>query len=183
MSLCQDVIRVWSHFAFMRIVFTFVELFSFTWVQHNCVWKMEFRFTCEVLWKLHDQHHRRRSKQIVGGAKDFCPNLPNDLQKRSSCVFLQTLGAILWNQTRLGAILHGFSEILSRFLRIFNKSRGALAPRLLHYWLVQNFRHCSTRVWLHLQWRLGVSSADMSNPNGLLSQNVCHYLNQGQGRS
>jgi len=25
-------------------------------------------------------------------------------------------------------------------------------------WLAQNIRHSSTRVWLHLQWRLGVSS-------------------------
>jgi len=25
-------------------------------------------------------------------------------------------------------------------------------------WLAQNFRHSSTREWLHLQWRLGVSS-------------------------
>jgi len=53
MSLCQDGIRVWNDFAFMWIVFIFVELFSFTWVGHNCVWKMMFRFTCGVLWKLH----------------------------------------------------------------------------------------------------------------------------------
>jgi len=25
-------------------------------------------------------------------------------------------------------------------------------------WLAQNIQHSSTRVWLHLQWRLGVSS-------------------------
>jgi len=36
--------------------------------------------------------------------------------------------------------------------------RGALAPRLLHHSLAQNFRHSSIRVWLHLQWRLGVPS-------------------------
>ena len=25
-------------------------------------------------------------------------------------------------------------------------------------WLAHNFQHSSTRVWLHLQWRLGVSN-------------------------
>jgi len=59
--------------------------------------------------------------------KDHEDHFWDDLQKRSSCVFLQTLGAILLNQTRLGAILPGFSEILPRFLRIlpqiFNKSK------------------------------------------------------------
>jgi len=29
--------------------------------------------------------------------------------------------------------------------------RGVLAPHLLHHWLAQNFRHGSTRVWLHLR--------------------------------
>jgi len=33
---------------------------------------------------------------------------------------------------------------------------------------------------LRLQWRLGVSSAAMSNPNGLLSQKVCHYHIEGR---
>jgi len=42
----------------------------------------------------------------------------DDLQKRSSCVFLQTLGTILWNQTRLGAI---FVRIFRDFAQIFNK--------------------------------------------------------------
>jgi len=40
----------------------------------------------------------------------------DDLQKGLR-VLLQTLGAILWNQTRLGAILPGFSD----FAQIFNK--------------------------------------------------------------
>jgi len=64
-------------------------------------------------------HHRFRSMGIFGVAKDFCPNFPKlsrkvfcvtftykifptkmiktfwcDLQKRSSCDFLQTLGAM-----------------------------------------------------------------------------------------
>jgi len=64
-------------------------------------------------------HHRFRSRQIFGVAKDFCPNFPKlarkvlrnfcqkmfshknyedffwcDLQKTSSCVILQTLSAI-----------------------------------------------------------------------------------------
>jgi len=48
LSLCQDSIRRWNHFAFMRIVFTFVQLFSFTWDrhQHKCVREMVFLFTC-----------------------------------------------------------------------------------------------------------------------------------------
>ena len=56
-SLCQDGIRDWKRFAFMWIVFTFVELFLFTWDRHNCVRKMAFRFTCAVLWKLHGNCH------------------------------------------------------------------------------------------------------------------------------
>ena len=87
------------------------------------------------------------------------------LQKRSLCVFLQILGAILWNQTRLGAIFPGISEILPRFSRIlpgFSINQN-FEVRLLHYWLAQNFRCSSTRIWSHLQWRLGVCSAAMSN--------------------
>jgi len=55
LSLCQYGIGgwKWKHFAFMRIVFTFMELFSFMCDWHNCVRKMVFRFTCAVLWKFH----------------------------------------------------------------------------------------------------------------------------------
>jgi len=76
--------------------------------------------------------HRCTSKQIFGGAKDFCPNFPKlpkklscnicrpfswcDLQKWSALVFLQTLGAIFRSQTTLGAI---FAQIFSDFVRIF----------------------------------------------------------------
>ena len=49
---CQGGIRGWKHFAFIWIVFTFVELFSFMWGRHICARKMVFRFTCAVLWKL-----------------------------------------------------------------------------------------------------------------------------------
>ena len=46
-----------------------------------------------------------------------------DLQKRSSRVFLQTLGAILWKQTTLGAtvvwIFREFAQIFRYFARIF----------------------------------------------------------------
>jgi len=89
--------------------------------------------------------HRCRSRQIFRVAKDFCPNFPKlawkvfcatfaykfsptkimktffwcDLQKTSSCAFLQTLGATVWNQITFGAIfsviLPGFSEILIKF--------------------------------------------------------------------
>jgi len=53
--LCQYGIRgwKWNHFAFMWIVFTFVELFSFMWGRNNCAREMVFRFTCAVLWKMH----------------------------------------------------------------------------------------------------------------------------------
>jgi len=45
-----------------------------------------------------------------------------DLPKiRSSCVFLQTLGAIVWSQTTLRAIFPGFLRILSRFSGILPK--------------------------------------------------------------
>jgi len=37
--------------------------------------------------------------------------------------------------------------------------RDVLATCILHHWLAQNFRHSSTRVWLHVHWRSGVSSA------------------------
>ena len=33
--------------------FTFVEVFSFMWVRHNCVRKAVCRFRCAVLWELH----------------------------------------------------------------------------------------------------------------------------------
>ena len=36
MSLCQDGIRGWNHFVFKWIIFSFMELFSYTWVRHNC---------------------------------------------------------------------------------------------------------------------------------------------------
>jgi len=49
---------------------------------------------------------------IIFSLKDREVLFWDDLQKRSSCVFLQTLGAILWNQTRLGAI---FAQIFKGF--------------------------------------------------------------------
>ena len=48
MSLCQDGIRGWNDFAFMWIVFTFVELFSFTLVRHTCVMYGEWCFDLHV---------------------------------------------------------------------------------------------------------------------------------------
>jgi len=49
----QDGIRGWKHFAFMWIIFTFVELFSFMWGRHICVRKMVYCFACAVLLKLY----------------------------------------------------------------------------------------------------------------------------------
>jgi len=46
LSLCQDSIRRWNHFAFMRIAITFVQLLSFMGDRHNCVQEMVFLFTC-----------------------------------------------------------------------------------------------------------------------------------------
>ena len=73
-------------------------------------------------------HHWFRSRQVFGVAKDFFPNFPKlprkafcatfaykfsptkitvcwcDFQKRSSCVFMQTLGASVWNKAMSGTI-------------------------------------------------------------------------------
>jgi len=98
-------------------------------------------------------HHRGRSRQIFGSAKDFCPNSRNlpeksyvqfclqifsnkdhkdlvwcDLKKWSSCVFLQTLGIIFWSQTTLGAI---YTRIFMDFSQVFRKIKllgVAIAP-------------------------------------------------------
>ena len=51
-----------------------------------------------------------------------------DLQKRSSCDFLQTFGTSFWSQARLGAI---FTRIFRDVAQIFSKSKligGALSP-------------------------------------------------------
>ena len=76
--------------------------------------------------------HKCRSREIFEDAKDFCTNFPKlskrlscnlyrpffgvDPKKWSSLVFLQTLGAIFWSQTTLGAI---FAQIFSDFAQIF----------------------------------------------------------------
>jgi len=66
--------------------------------------------------------------------KDHEDLFRDDVQIRSSCVFLQTLGAILWNQTTLDAIFarifRHFAQIFKDFARIFNKSK--LLGVLLH---------------------------------------------------
>jgi len=58
--------------------------------------------------------------------------------------------------------------------------RGALAPPRPTLLVSAEFStwQCTCTVGLHLQWRLGISSAAMSTPNGLLSQKAYHYLNQ-----
>jgi len=110
--------------------------------------------------------HRCRSRRIFGGAKDFCPNSPklvrklskkSDFQKKALHVIL---GAILLNQTMLGAIFdhifrefaqifrdfvkifRDFARILKDFARIFTKSnflRVRLHP--LHPHLLYQCRH------------------------------------------
>ena len=85
--------------------------------------------------------HRCRSRQIFRDAKDFCPNFPKlsrkvfvrlsrqifshkdhedlfwyDVQKRLSCVFLQTLGAIFENKATLDAIFARISKMLGSVL-------------------------------------------------------------------
>ena len=106
------------------------------------------------LMTLDESAHRCRSRQILGGAKDFCPNFlkcvwkdfvrllrPNIFpqrswrpffgvtsSKRSSCVFLQTLGAIFWSQTTLGAIFARILGILTRFSEILPRFSGIM-PR------------------------------------------------------
>jgi len=98
--------------------------------------------------------HRCRSRQILAVQKMFArisPNLPVnflcnfslqilshkdhedlfwcDLQKRSSCVFMQTLGAIFWSQATLGAIFLDFQGFFPDFHQI-KAYGGALAPHL-----------------------------------------------------
>jgi len=96
--------------------------------------------------------HRCRSRQMFGGAKDCCPNIPKLAQKafvgllpttflpqrswrsflcmaskkRSSCVFLETLGAI-------------FAQIFRDFARMFENQNfwecaGTPCTPLLHHW-------------------------------------------------
>ena len=90
-------------------------------------------------------HHRCRSRQILG-CEGFWPNFPKlalkvycatfaykfsptkimktsfwcNLQKRSSCVFIKTLGAIFWSQTTLGAF---FTRTFRASAQIFSKSK------------------------------------------------------------
>ena len=68
--------------------------------------------------------HRCRSKQIFGGARSICPNFPKlgqkvvvqmlptvfwcDLQKWSSLIFLQTLGALFEAKQRWAPLLPRF---------------------------------------------------------------------------
>jgi len=78
--------------------------------------------------------HKRRSRQIFGCAKDFCPKSSKLSRKvlcdfcqqifspflvwppkMNSCVFLQTLGTIFWSQTTLCVI---FARIFRDFARI-----------------------------------------------------------------
>jgi len=112
--------------------------------------------------------HRCRSRQIFGVRRIFAqisPNLPETFlcdfclqifiswrpfylflvwppKNRSSCVFLQTLGAIFSNQTTLGIIFarifRDFAQIFKDFARNFDKPKllwvplHPLHPRLLH---------------------------------------------------
>ena len=59
-------------------------------------------------------------------------------KKRSSCVFVQTLGAIFWRQTTLGAI---FARIFRDFrqFKTFEDVVATLHPRLLYHCLNQWF--------------------------------------------
>jgi len=85
--------------------------------------------------------HRCRGRQSFWRCKRFLPDFPQNCpksfcaifaykfystkivktffgitpKKRLSCIFLQTLGAIFWNQTTLGAISARFPEILPKF--------------------------------------------------------------------
>jgi len=83
MSLCQDGIRGWNHFAFMWIVFTFVELFSCFHSRGHGIIVLESGVSIhmwsavEIAWLA----HRCRSKQIFGSAKNFCPNFPKLARK------------------------------------------------------------------------------------------------------
>jgi len=82
-----------------------------------------------------------------------------DLQKRSPCVFLQTLGAIFWSQTTLGAI---FTRIFRDFAQIFRKSKllgGACThtsnTTAFHNNIVGNFMVYQDRLETNLLQLLG----------------------------
>ena len=108
-------------------------------------WRGHFHpFKRGTTWTEVPFHHRCKDREIFGSFVDFCPNFPNlpgklfvhllpinflpqrswrlfwcDLQKRSSCVFLQTWGAIFWSQTTMGAIV---AQISKDVVQIFSKS-------------------------------------------------------------
>ena len=128
---------VGNHFAFMRIVFTFVELFSFTWASTIVYRKWFFHLHVECCGSCMVSTTGEGAGKFLGMRKIFARKVLGDfaykffpqrswrpflgnLQKRSACVFVQTLGAILWNQTRLGTI---FSRNFRDFAQIFNKSK------------------------------------------------------------
>jgi len=116
-------------------------------------------------------HHRCRSRQIFG-VRRILPEFPQtcpksflgnfclqifshkyhedliwcNIQNRSSCVFMQTLGIIIWNQTTLGTIftqifrasfLPGYS-FCKAFAKIFSKSKllGVRSPAPLLFMTV-----------------------------------------------
>jgi len=98
--------------------------------------------------KVSSDSHRCRSRQIFGGAKDFCPNFPDIAEKflgHLLCDFHAILGPISFNQSTLGTIfikskqvgrhfcsyfygvcpdIQGFSKVFTIFVQIYTDFAG-----------------------------------------------------------
>ena len=98
--------------------------------------------------------HKCRSRQMLGGAKDFCPNSPKPSQKNSTitlkwkhvgrhfCSYFREFSQIFRDFVKVcrdfAQISTDFTRVLRDFTRIFTKSQHLglrlhlLHPRLLH---------------------------------------------------
>ena len=121
--------------------------------------------------------HRSRSRQIFGGAKDFCPDFLKLARKNFGPLFVRIFshedrfwnkkgfhviqhtlgGAIFLNQSTLDAIFAVFSECLPRFSGVLPRFSQSLPrfPRILQ--IFRNFARIFTTLKLsgvRLQFRL-----------------------------
>jgi len=77
------------------------------------------KLACNVLWDF--------AYKISAQMSEIMKTIFGKTPKKSSCVFLEMLGAIFWNQTTLGPILPKLSAILLEFSTNQNFC-GGLAP-------------------------------------------------------
>ena len=75
------------------------------------------------------------------------------------CVMMEfVVGAILLSCELCSLSKAAFVHVRSEQLCTENGISIYMCSAVEVAWLAQNFRHSSTRVWLHLQWRLGAPS-------------------------